>query len=1118
MAKPLEEATSPEQGEGPALALPAGTVTFLLTDIEGSTRLWETAPEGMPSAVARHYEIVDEAIARHGGVRPLEQGEGDSTVTAFARAADGLAAALAAQRALLAEPWPDGVELRVRMALHTGDARLRDSGNYFGVAVNRCARLRAIGHGGQILVSRATCDLAQDGLPEGVELVDSGVHRLRDLGRPEHVFVVSHEDLPAIGDSLRSLDSLPNNLPTEPSSFVGREDELVQLAGALASTRALTLTGAGGCGKTRLAMQAAADVLERFPGGAWWVALAPIADPELIGDALAAAIGVRPLPGQTSTEAAIFHLSSKQALIVLDNCEHMLDACADLTNALLQGCPELTVLTTSREPLGLPGETSWRVPSLSLPRDDVREAVGSLAQSDAVRLFVERACQVRPNFNVTNENAPAVAQICHDLDGIPLAIELAAARVRMLSVEQIEQGLADRFRLLTGGARTAVPRQQTLRASVDWSHELLEEPERKLLRRLGVFAGSFSLDACEEVCSGEDLDRYSVLDLLTSLVDKSLVVVEEHESESRYRLLATVRHYALDRLLEAGESAPLRDRHRDAFVTVAERIQAGLVTDDQPRALGQADVDSANLHAAIEWAMETEPEVALRICFALAFWWRLRAPSAGNAALEQALEAASGEPSPLRARGLWARAYLAASDAEVEIAKQTAEAALAMGEELEDEWIQGRALHALAFPALWADPRAAIEICGRARELARAAGDDFVVADASQLLGFAHWMQDDYESARREEALAFEIGQRLGNRDVLAFHWVAEALTPWGAADFDRRRAQLEECLAVSAEIDDPTSNGFGEAYLAFVDIYTGNPASALERLEPARQRLVAAGAGLALATVDYFTALARAALGGLDEARETLADVVARGADGLSFVYAWSLIDLAGIERLQGDVDGAESHARQALGVADHIGAPTCTALAQQELARQAMTQDEWGEAEKLLQDALPVFQERGQAMYMPGVLAALAEAAAGLESHEEAARLMAAADRARRQLGVASWLPEGDHWRALEGELRSALGDSAYETAIAEGEAMTIEEAVAYVRRARGSRKRPAGGWESLTPTEREVVRHAAEGLTNPEIGARMFISRGTVKVHLSHIYAKLDIRNRAELTAEA
>jgi predicted ATPase/class 3 adenylate cyclase/DNA-binding CsgD family transcriptional regulator len=1096
-------------------ALPAGTVTFLLTDVEGSTRLWEHTADAMPAAVARHYEILDEAITAHGGVRPVEQGEGDSVVGAFSRAGDALAAAVTAQRMLVAESWPEGAELRVRMALHTGDAQLRDEGNYFGVAVIRCARLRSAAHGGQVLLSQATYDLVCDRLPEGVELVDLGPHRLRDLGRAERLWALAHPDLPVIDAPPKSLDALANNLPVELSSFVGREHELRQVREQLRSTRLLTLAGAGGCGKTRLALQAAADALDDFPDGVWWVELATIVDPELLGEAVAAAVGVRAMPGQTARDAVLMHLEPRRALIVLDNCEHLLAACAELTKGLLQGCPEVSVMTTSREPLGLSGETSWRVPSLSLPLDDVPEPIERLRLSDAVKLFIERALQVRPNFSVTNENAPAVAQVCNDLDGIPLAIELAAARVRLMSVQEIADGLADRFHLLTGGARTALPRQQTLRASIDWSHQLLGDRERKLLHRLGVFAGGFTLDAAEQVCAGDDLGRYQILDLLSSLVDRSLIHVDEREGLTRYRLLETVRHFALDQLNLSGELACVRGRHLDVYVELAEKA-APMLDGGLHAAVDSLDADAANLHAAIAWATRTEPDKALRLCTALYLWWRRTAPlAAGLAAFEGALAAGPAQPTPVRGRALAAHALLLIPTGDVEAGWGVASEALAIGEELDDDWIQARALYAIGWVQCFADPRSGVATCHRGREHALAAGDAYMVAAATRVLGFCLYFQDDYDGAGHAFDRVEEVAQRHDNHELLAVLGLDRALLLMSSTTEGSRRELLERTAELSS---DPLWKSYALAALGWLDVQLGDAEHALEQLATVRERIVATGAGGALASAELYTGGAHAALGDLERARATFVGIADRGADGFAFLHASALSMLAATERLLGDEPAARAHAEHAIEVAAHSGSAWQGGLAKHELGRLAAARRDWSEAERLLHDALAALVGGGHRLHVPDSLEALAEVAAGLESYEEAARLLSAAERARKELAIARWLPEHEHFKTLARELEATLGGEIYEAAHNEGRALTLDDAVAYVRRARGSRKRPSGGWGSLTPTELEVTRHVASGLTNPEIAQRMFIARGTVKIHLSHIYAKLGVRNRSELTAHA
>ncbi len=469
--------------------LPSGTVTFLFTDIEGSTRQWERDAEGMQAALARHDAILRAAIEEHGGV--IFKTVGDAFCAAFTSAPRAVAAALSVQGGLR-EAFPgEGGPSRVRMAVHSGEAEVRD-GDYFGRVVNRVARLLAAGHGQQILVSGATRELLLGGLPEDAMLRDLGEHLLKDLERPEHVFQLDHPELPADFPPLRSLSALPHNLPQQLTSFVGREREVARLRELLATHRLVTLTGVGGSGKTRLALHVAAEVVDQFPDGVWLVDLSALSDPALVPQTVATALGLRETPGRDPVESLLVHLRTRDLLLVLDNCEHLIEACATWAERALRVVPELRVLATSREALGTVGEVVWPVPLLSVPAVSTRSPEDLLPEIDryeAVRLFAERATLVDPGFELTAADARAVVQICRRLDGIPLAIELAAARVRVLAPEQIASRLDDRFRLLAGGGRRALPRHRTLQAAIDWSHDLLEEPERILLRRLAVFSG-----------------------------------------------------------------------------------------------------------------------------------------------------------------------------------------------------------------------------------------------------------------------------------------------------------------------------------------------------------------------------------------------------------------------------------------------------------------------------------------------------------------------------------------------------------------------------------------------------------------------------------------------------
>ena len=664
--------------------LPTGTVTLLLADVEGSTRLWESQPKEMTAALARLNSVVSDVIAAHDGVRPVEQGEGDSFVAAFARASDALAAALEMQRAPLAP-------IRLRIGVHTGEIQLRDEGNYAGPTINRTARLRDLGHGGQTLLSGATEALVLDGLPSDAWLSDLGTHPLRDLPRPERVVQLCHPDMVNEFPPLRvPKAAISQRLPAQLTSFVGRNAELSQVRELLSENRLVTLTGAGGAGKTRLAIEVAGRLSGKFDDGVWCVDLAPITDPDLAPVTVARALGLPDQPGRSTMDTLTRFLADRQMLVVLDNCEHLLDASAALTNALLGAAPGLTLLATSREPIGVAGEVSWRVPSLSLA-------------DEAIELFTDRARRARPDFVVTEDNATVVAEICARLDGLPLAIELAAARVRALSLSEILDSLHDRFRLLTGGARTAVRRQQTLRASVDWSHALLTEPERVLFRRLAAFVGGFDFDAAQTVASGDEIERFQVLDLLTLLVDKSLVAADDSRGRTRYRLLETVRQYALEKLGESGEADAVRARHRDHYTAMAAALDAPAGRDYERR-LEQANIEIDNLRAAFGWSREnSDIELALALASSLQPLWQARGRiSEGRTWFDTALADLDVQrpevADSVRARALADEAML---DTWAGAAASTdqAEQALAIAREVDDPALLARTLTACGFVA-----------------------------------------------------------------------------------------------------------------------------------------------------------------------------------------------------------------------------------------------------------------------------------------------------------------------------------------------------------------------------------------------------------------------------------
>jgi predicted ATPase/class 3 adenylate cyclase len=691
----------PSAPEAPPSTLPTGTVTFLFTDIAGSTRLWEQHTTAMQPALARHDHILRDAITTHGGM--LVKGTGDGLHAAFVRATYGVHAALAAQRALTVEDWgaiglPRGQSLRVRMALHIGVAEERN-GDYFGPAVNRTARLLAVGHGGQILLSHAMCDVVRDHLPPGATLRDLGAHRLKDLSREEQIWQLTVPDLPADFPPLTSLSARRHNLPIQQTSFVGRENQLAVITRLLDGTHLLTLTGPGGTGKTRLSLQFASELLAdagRFADGVWLVELAPLADPALVPQAAASALDLREDAGRPLLATLTDFLRGKDLLLIVDNCEHVVEACAQLAETLLRACPQVRILASSREALGIAGEVAWRVPPLAVPPTELRTAndasdhVGALAQYESIRLFAERAAAVLPGFTVTNGNARALAQVCARLDGIPLAIELAAARVNVLRVEQIAARLDDRFRLLTGGSRNAVPRQQTLRALIDWSYDLLSEAEQALLRRLAVFAGGWTLEAAEAVCTGGSLNQDDVLDVLTQLVKKSLVVADrEQGQETRYRLLETIRQYALERLNESGEAEEQLRRHAANFLALAERDAPYGAWDDRAAIWCErlaADID--NLRAALAWSHPAaeRAEIAVRLVGALGLFWSEEQATLIEAWgwVEWALEQSHTTSILARAKILWAAGNVAHVEGDNTRAMAFGEQALILSRQIGD--------------------------------------------------------------------------------------------------------------------------------------------------------------------------------------------------------------------------------------------------------------------------------------------------------------------------------------------------------------------------------------------------------------------------------------------------
>src|SRR5215204_2923767 len=599
-----------------------GPLTFLFTDVEGSTSLWERNPKAMSEALSRHDEILRAAIEAHDG--RVFKTVGDAFHATFSTAPDALEAALEAQRALLREEWAESGPLRVRMALHTGTAEERD-GDYFGPSLNRVARLLSAGHGGQILISLATEKLVRDEVPEETGLRDLGERRLKDLSRPERVFQITASGLPATFPPLNTLDSRRNNLPAQPTVLVGRERELEEVLALLRSpndVRLLTLTGPGGTGKTRLGLQAAAELTDEFEDGVFFVALAPIAAPALVAPTIARTLGLTESGNQPPEELLKGYLRDRQTLLVLDNFEQVLES-ASLLDEVLSAAPDLKILITSRTPLRLYGEHEFPVPPLPLPDPGSLPPVEHLTRYGAIRLFVERAQAVKPDFSLTEENAWAVVEICARLDGLPLAIELAAARIKLLPPQALLARLGNRLKVLTSGARNLPERQRTLRSAIEWSYGLLDESEKILFGRLGVFSSGAALEAIEAVCDARGDLPVDVFEGVSSLLDKSLLQQRDgSDGEAHFVMLETIHEFALEKLEESSNAEAIRRGHAEYFLALAEEAEPGLWGPEDATWLDRLEQEHDNMRAALSWAIKyEEAELALRLGGALRWFW-----------------------------------------------------------------------------------------------------------------------------------------------------------------------------------------------------------------------------------------------------------------------------------------------------------------------------------------------------------------------------------------------------------------------------------------------------------------------------------------------------------------
>ena len=957
--------------------LPSGTVTFLFTDIEGSTRWWEGHPTWMAGAFARQEAILRTTVASYGGY--VYKMIGDAFQVAFATALEALNAAIDAQCTLQAEPWGEFGPLRVRMALHTGVTEER-VGDYVGPVLNRLGRLLSVSRGGQILLTQSTCELVRDALPDHVNLRDLGIHRLKDLIRPEHIYQATAPGLLTEFPAPITLENYPNNLPIQLTTFIGRETEIVAVKQALESHRLVTLTGSGGTGKTRLSLQVAADLLDQFQHGVWFVELAPLTDPKFIPQTILAAIDLSEQAGKPPLELLKEYLSDKKILVLLDNCEHLIEASAKVVEALLNAAPQLKILASSREALGIAGEFSFAVPSLSLPDIKHLPDIEQVSQYDAVRLFVDRALLVAPHFVMDEENAPFLAQICARLDGIPLAIELAAARLKMMSVEEISRRLDDRFRLLTGGARTALPRQQTLRALIDWSYDLLSEKERLLLQRLSVFVGGWTLVAAEKVC--RDSDRSSVnstssgatdhpllsieiLDLLTHLVNKSLVLVIEHtqSGETRFSMLETIRQYAREKLLEAVGGEQVRDQHLAYFVRLSEQAEPELVRSNQVFWLNKLDDELDNLRVALEWALAVKPEAGLQIAnVSWLFWYEHGYLQELENWIAQLL-AIYDSPDVLRAKALAVQSRIIAIEGDLEKSQMLARQGLQLARELRDKHVEGLALlnlgHIIAFSG---DPGTGIPMVENSLALLQEAGDTWGQATAISVFAMN---SRDLERSKVFLIEALRLQRELGNPSGIASCLNQLAQNSLWAGEF----SVAAQALAESIEIYRKMGSQSGE-----------------------------------VATLGYFGSLAY-----------------------------W-----------QGDYQQAYTYFDQCIILGEKINLQMSTLWARAQRAYALLRQGDVERAHAEFENILGRMQKAGVMLGVVFTVEGFASLYVNLAQPERAARLLAWAKAIREKTDSPRPLAEQNSVACDLAAIRSQLDDTTFEAACKDGHALTTEQAI--------------------------------------------------------------------------
>lgn len=1082
----------------------------MFTDLEDSTRLWEVDPTAMRADVARHGELIAAAVEANGGVRSLEQGAGDSTVAAFRRASDALAAALAVQEAMHAEVWASATPLRVRVAVHAGEVGLEADGAYSGPTMNRCGRLLQAAHGGQILASATAIELGRPALPTGASITDLGRHHLRGIDDPIAIVQLGGPTLPSTFPPPRTQRGGATALPTTDSTFIGRSTDIELLVGLLGSHRVVTVVGAGGCGKTRLALEVARQCLDHHPDGVRWVDLAPVTSAESVVDAAATAVGLRGTAAP-SRARVVEHLAGRSMLVVVDNCEHVIDEAAALVAAVEARCPDVRVLATSREPLALRDEVVWRVPSLAVP---IREDGRDLHDTDAGRLLLDRIRRVHPGHEPTDGDLADLATICRRLDGIPLALELAAARTATIPPAVLAQRLAERFSLLDGGGRNVRARQRTLEASVAWSYQLLDEDEQRALRTLSVFTSSFPTSAAIEVIGG---DERRAEELVLRLLDCSLLADRTgRDHPPRVQMLEAVRWFARERLVALGEAETALDRHLGWCVEQARSLGRQLEGPAVRQAVTALEQDVDNLRAAMQRAIDHDRGADATRIITSTFWfwiWRGRIPEARRWLHRADASGADMQPDELVVVQ-WARAELTAHGGTRQAPfDRIALDALARARDLGDEHTEGRLLMSHSRILAFSDPEAAMAEAEQGRRLCERHGDRFWAATAlvSQSLAQTTLGRFDVAESFLDELRV--LAAQLDHPQLVADEIARRVLVDRRAGRYDSVRGAVAAIDEVTEDLTDLSSRALVYAAAAFVDVVQGRASAALASVEDLADRYRAAGEHQYLPSFALPAMEALIALGRPTEALDRFGALWSTASTNLHWRIRMGQAR-AVAQLVSGDPAAARTSLLDVLETAHAYRNRHDAAIADRILAAIERADGEYGAAEARLHDALEVHVGFAH----PQLAADVLEELAGLElDHRRpgpAAVLFGAAATIRSDGAVAHRVGRQDAYEADLATLRTRLDEDDLARAWHQGAALTLAEAAELARRGRGRRGRPTTGWESLTATEAKVAELAAQGRTNPEIAEALIMGRATVKTHISTILRKLGLDNRTQL----